>query len=149
MVWAIAVGIAIVLAARHFVRTVYQGRALAGFFGVSEDYNAKSYTPIRVEEKVPQHRKRPIAGLLHSVLAVFSWTLPGVELTFGQSECFGLGGGVFEGWVGVIDLTFSFLFVVIIVVGYLATVLICIVMKAELIDNPNRAGTLERLYHPS
>ena len=86
MVWAIAVGIAIVLSARHFVRTVYQGRAFSGFFGVSEDYTGKSYSPIRVEEKAPQHRKRPIAGLLHSVLAVFSWTLPGVELTFGQSE---------------------------------------------------------------
>ncbi|KAK7676992.1 hypothetical protein QCA50_020021 [Cerrena zonata] len=115
MVWAITVAIAIVLSARHFIRAMYQGRAFTGLFGVSEDNTGKSYTPINVEEKVPIHSKRRIAGFAHSVLALFSWTLPGVELSFGQ---------------------------MIIVGGYLATVLICIVMKAELVNNPNRAGFL-------
>lgn len=86
MVWAITVAIAIVLSARHFIRAIYQGRAFTGLFGVSEDNTGESYTPINVEEKVPIHSKRRIAGFAHSVLALFSWTLPGVELSFGQSE---------------------------------------------------------------
>ncbi|CAL1697507.1 unnamed protein product [Somion occarium] len=114
-VWAVAVGIAILASLPHLVRAIRRGRAFTGFFGVSEDHSGKKYVPIRVEEKLPAQRMKRVAGVLYTLVSFLRWTIPGVELNFGQ---------------------------MILVAGYLATVIICIVMNSQLINNPNRAGFL-------
>ncbi|THH28732.1 hypothetical protein EUX98_g5458 [Antrodiella citrinella] len=114
-VWAAAAVIAIICSLPYLVHSIRTRRAFTGVFGVSEDVFGKPYAPVStVAETQPTHRRRGrVAVWAESVISMFSWTLPGIELTFGQ---------------------------MILVAGYLATVLICITMDSELITNPNRAG---------
>ena len=61
----------------------------------------------------------------------------GFGLDLGQSMCFGDTRLETTSW----NTDFRICCSVVVVVGYVATVLVCITMQAPLMDNPNRAGT--------
>ncbi|KAH8093109.1 iron reductase [Cristinia sonorae] len=113
-IWATAAGIAILCSLPYFVHAVKSGRAFTSLFGISEDWSGKLYAPVpTVAEKPVRKRRRTPVVWLESIVSLLRWTLPGVELSFGQ---------------------------MIVIIGYLATILICSTMGADLVTNSNRAG---------
>ncbi|KAL4246943.1 hypothetical protein ABKN59_007704 [Abortiporus biennis] len=123
-VWTVAFGIALLYNLPHLLRAIRRRRAFTGLFGIWEDLSGSYYTPVNDghDKKLSQRNgTNKLWGLLTMLLSTLRWSIPGLELSFGQ---------------------------VIIIAGYLATVLICITMNAQLVTNPNRAGFLALAQFP-
>lgn len=133
-IWVSLVGSAILLSAPSLLRGIKNRRAFAGFWGIWEDWNIYHITPGVQEKPVRQRLKldtrRRVAGVLKGIGSIFYRTLPGIELNAGQSISLHHPG----------DTILTAVSLVFVIIGYLVIVLICIVLKAPLIDNPNRAG---------
>ncbi|EMD32717.1 hypothetical protein CERSUDRAFT_118461 [Gelatoporia subvermispora B] len=121
IVWASAIGVAVLVSVPHTAKALRSGRLFRGFFGVTEDVSGKRYTPVGAVDKDPIPGKRKFSALCETLASPASWSLPGLELNFGQ---------------------------ILVLVGYLVLLLICIIMNAPLIDNPNRAGFLALAQFP-
>lgn len=135
-VWAIAAVVAILASLPYFIHSVKNGRAFAGLLGLSEDLHGKHYTPIAAEEKHPAKKRRRIVAWAESALASLRWSLPGIELSFGQSEYCTSHGIAYPLTLGIRRI------LVLVTAGYLATLVYCITKDSVLITNPNRAGFL-------
>lgn len=120
-IWATAVGIAILISLPHLIRALRTGRAFTGLFGVSENLGSPRYEVPRSHDTIPKRSTRRLPAIYDVFFAAFGWTLPGLELTFAQ---------------------------LVVIAGYLMSVIVCIVMDSELIDNPNRAGFLAIAQFP-
>lgn len=85
--WTTVAAAGVVASLPHLYRSVRQGRAFTGAFGVTESWNAKQYVP--AEERQPRKRGTPwkLWIGIRSARAVFAWTLPGFDVSVGQSEC--------------------------------------------------------------
>lgn len=85
IIWAAGVGIAVLAAVPQVVRALRRGRLVRGWlFGVSEGRN---YSPATGSDIVPPKSKRRVFGFLETLQSVTLWSLPGIELDVGQSEC--------------------------------------------------------------
>ncbi|KAF8890942.1 iron reductase [Infundibulicybe gibba] len=115
IIWASCVGAAVLFAAPHLIRSIRSGRAFVDLFGISENLDSKRYEPIMTSEKEVRHRRSRLTGILSTIGSCVLWSPPGIELNVGQ---------------------------LFIVAAYIATVLVCIVKDAPLVDNSNRAGFL-------
>ncbi|KAE9391414.1 hypothetical protein BT96DRAFT_967598 [Gymnopus androsaceus JB14] len=117
IIWASCLGAAIVFASPYLLKSIRNGRAFAGFFGISEDFEGRGkYESVDRTRKKTSKRSptiRRIEGVLSVIRSVGLWSPPGLSLNFGQ------------------------LFVVL---AYLIIVLICIIMGSQLVSNSNRAG---------
>ena len=86
IIWASLAGFAILASAPHLLNSIRKGRAFKGFFGVSEHFGRKNYSPVVSEENIPRGSSRRASALVRSLGSVMLWSLPGLELTMGQSE---------------------------------------------------------------
>ncbi|EIN03568.1 hypothetical protein PUNSTDRAFT_116967 [Punctularia strigosozonata HHB-11173 SS5] len=126
IIWGTAAGIAILISLPHLLRAIRSRRAFAGLFGVWEDWSGKAYQPVAASDERKRSGGSPgwkdrVRGVARIVTSALLWTLPGTEVDVGQ---------------------------MLIIIGYLVTVLVCITMKSELISNPNRAGFLALAQFP-
>ncbi|TFY75798.1 hypothetical protein EWM64_g8214 [Hericium alpestre] len=121
-IWASFTGAAIVLALPYLVRSIRNRRAFTGLFGVTEDLNGR-YEPITSKEDTGVEETTRMRTVKRSVLwasfktfsSVYLYSPPGLGMDLGQ---------------------------ILVVAGYLATVIACVVTDAQLISNANRAGFL-------
>jgi hypothetical protein len=102
MVWVTAVGISILLSLPHLIRAVRSRRAFHDFFGVIEDVDKymalfdhdrgdNSGDPNHEDmRRVPRRdwRKDWLRKILNTTGATLLWTVPGLELSIGQSGWF-------------------------------------------------------------
>ncbi|KAI0776531.1 iron reductase [Trametes elegans] len=122
IIWAVGVGLAVLASVPHVVRALRSGRLLRGWlFGVSEDLKNRNYSPAVSIDTVPPKSRRTVSGVLETLWSTTLWSLPGIELDLGQ---------------------------MIVIAAYLAVLIICITMNAQLMDNPNRAGFLALAQFP-
>jgi len=117
LVWSGAVAVFTIVSLPAFVRAMRHGRIWQGFKGISPGFAAttKSYQAVS-EKEIPPATHKPtsaLAGILMTLKHALLWTPPGLELDLGQ---------------------------IIILIIYCLVLVICIVYKAPLMDNPNRAG---------
>ncbi|KDQ49465.1 hypothetical protein JAAARDRAFT_187039 [Jaapia argillacea MUCL 33604] len=127
IVWASLAGLVLLLSLPAFYRAIKRGKTFEALLGVREDWKG-IYLSVGTPEKDegldvvdigrPETMKRTRGRQLASSLFVrirgaMLWTIPYLELDVGQ---------------------------ILIVVGYLTTVLVCIIRNAPLMSNPNRAG---------
>ncbi|TFK50651.1 iron reductase [Heliocybe sulcata] len=118
IIWASFIGFAILLALPRFLRAVRRGRAFDTLFGIWEDWSGKGFykgVPIKDLEPRQDRKWRVSSGIVRTVISTLLWTIPKSEISLGQ---------------------------LLVVGGYLATVLVCMIKNAPLIENPNRAGFL-------
>ncbi|THH15440.1 hypothetical protein EW146_g5043 [Bondarzewia mesenterica] len=115
IVWTVALGLVIVASLPRSVRAVRSRRAFTGLFGIWEDVAGKWYASAEAKERIPKRKNRKLAALLQTIGSVLLWSPMGVGLDLGQ---------------------------ILVVVGYIITIILCITLNAPLIDNPNRAGFL-------
>jgi hypothetical protein len=83
--WTSVVAAAVIASLPYFYRSVRQGRALTGAFGITESWNKNQYVP--TEERRPRKRGtscRFWVGVMRA-RAIFSWTWPGLDISVGQS----------------------------------------------------------------
>jgi ferric-chelate reductase len=88
IVWASAVAVAVVASLPALWRSLRSGSAYKGFFGVSETLGG-SYRPVSStpEKTSPPRRKRNLPqALIETVTSTLRWSLPGLEVDFGQSR---------------------------------------------------------------
>lgn len=134
IVWASIAAFFVLAALPGFVLTIRAGRVRDALFGIREDF--KSYEPLPGRRKEAMHSKPSrfgrLLGSLSFVKAFTIWTMPLIGLDIGQRTLFSL-----------LTLTsYSNIYLVTLVIAYYVTIILCIVLNAELIDNPNRAGFL-------
>ncbi|KAA1466991.1 iron reductase [Dentipellis sp. KUC8613] len=115
IVWASFTGLAVVLSLPYLLRSIRARRAFTGLFGIWEDLSGKRYASVAGSGEAPSRRRSRIGAVLRSVGSVLLWSPPGLRLDVGQ---------------------------MLVIIGYLVTIIICIVMNAELVSNANRAGFL-------
>ncbi|KAL5534772.1 hypothetical protein ACEPAG_1236 [Sanghuangporus baumii] len=117
IVWASAAAFFILAALPTLVWSLQSGRFHDALLGVREDLN--SYEPIVVRtgrtKQSGSSRFERVSGWVSSSKAPAMWTVPLLGLDIGQFT---------------------------LVVAYYTTIVLCIVLNAELVDNPNRAGFL-------
>ncbi|OBZ74630.1 Ferric reductase transmembrane component 3 [Grifola frondosa] len=121
IIWACGVGIAVVASLPYLVRSIKNGRAYRGLFGVTEDIAGRHYTSATSAERDPGRAKRRLSAICETAWSFTFWSIPGIELDLGQ---------------------------MLVIAGYLVLVIICITMNAPLIDNPNRAGFMALAQFP-
>lgn len=121
IVWATAVGVAIVASLPSLIRSIRNGRAFCDLFGVREDFGKTRYTATVSEDVKPSKNSRKIVAVEESAWSIVRWSIPGVELT---------------GWQ------------MLVIAAYLILLICCIVIDSELIDNPNRGGFLALAQFP-
>ncbi|OCH86238.1 iron reductase [Obba rivulosa] len=121
IVWASVVGAAVLVSVPHVAKALRSGRLLRGFFGVTEDLSGTRYAPVGTADKEPQPGRRRLSAFYETVASASFWSLPGLELNIGQ---------------------------ILVLAGYVVLLLICIIMNAPLIDNPNRAGFMALAQFP-
>jgi hypothetical protein len=85
IIWASLAGVAILASTPHLLNSIRRGRAFKGFFGVSETFGRKNYSPMVSEEKMPERSSRRLSALLQSIASIRLFSLPGLELNMGQS----------------------------------------------------------------
>ncbi|EKM52899.1 uncharacterized protein PHACADRAFT_261585 [Phanerochaete carnosa HHB-10118-sp] len=125
VIWSVAVVVAAIASAPRLWRSLKTGNAYKGLFGVREyssvheSYSAVAPSPDRAA--LPSKRRKRVFVLAESLLSALRWTLPGVELDFGQ---------------------------MLVIVGYLTSVLLCLTINSQLISNPNRGGFLVLAQFP-
>lgn len=131
--WTSVVAAGLIVSLPYFYKSVGQGRALTGAFGVTESWNAKQYAPI--EERKPCKRGTSWKfwmGVIRA-RAIHSWTLPGFDVSVGQSE-----QRLF--FFFRISDALTWMALVLLIVGYFAALVSCILLKSQLSTNSNRAG---------
>ncbi|KAJ3576050.1 hypothetical protein NP233_g685 [Leucocoprinus birnbaumii] len=134
MVWVAGVGLAVLFCLPHFIRGLRTKRVLHDVVGIREkvDGYIALYDPetdeLRQLATVPMPiiersdwRKDLLRKVINRASAPVLWTVPWVELNVGQ---------------------------MLIIIGYLLTVILCVVLKAPLIENPNRAGFITLAQFP-
>ncbi|KAI0743320.1 ferric reductase like transmembrane component-domain-containing protein [Irpex lacteus] len=123
IVWAAAVAIAVTASLPKLLPAIRSGRMFKGIFGVSETFSSSySAVPSSPEKGIlPRRRRNRLLAIFETAASTLRWTLPGLEVDFGQ---------------------------MLVVIGYLVTVLICVTMDAELISNANRGGFLALAQFP-
>jgi len=83
--WTSVVAAGIVVSLPRLYRSVKQGRAFTGMFGVVELWKETPYI-LAEERQLREHRTPWRLGVnLKRGKAVFSWTLPGFDISVGQS----------------------------------------------------------------
>ncbi|KAJ4480196.1 iron reductase [Lentinula aciculospora] len=128
IIWGSCLGASLLFAVPRLARSIRNGRAFAGFFGVKEDWEGRgkyeavtensdnsSTTRKRTKSRSPSSAVRTVEGILSVIRSVALWTLPGLGLNAGQ---------------------------IFVILAYLIIVLICIIMDSQLVNNSNRAGFL-------
>ncbi|KAH7920823.1 iron reductase [Leucogyrophana mollusca] len=121
IIWCSVLGFAIVVSLPALLLSIRNGRALKGFFGVSEDLSRKGYRSVTNDEKLARRLGRKISALWSAVNSPRLWAPPHLKLNAGQ---------------------------LFILAAYLAIVLVCIIKDAPLVSNPNRAGFLALAQFP-
>lgn len=125
-VWVSGVGLFVLFFLPHFIRGLRAGRVLHDVFGVREkidgfialydletdDVCRSNDLPMQRVERV-DWRKDWIRKVINRIGAIVLWTIPWVELNVGQ---------------------------LLVIAGYLLTVIFCITLHVPLVDNSNRAG---------
>ena len=137
--WTSVVAASVAVSLPYLYRSIKKGRAFTGTFGVIESWKSKQYVP--VEERQPQ-KDGTLRGLrinLRRARAVFAWTLPGFDVSVGQSER--------DFSLHLAPL--PWFFVVVLIAGYFATLVSCIVLKSQLTINANRAGEKIQPHAPN
>ncbi|KAH0834213.1 iron reductase [Lanmaoa asiatica] len=123
-IWCSCLGAVLVVSFPSLVHALRRGRALTGFFGVSEGSGKRGYSAVTSEEKPPSSpsqssrcpsRSRKMAAYWDAWVSVRQWSVPYLELNAGQ---------------------------IFVLVAYLTITLVCIIRDAPLVSNPNRAGFL-------
>jgi len=142
-VWVSAAGVCVLLALPRLLRSIRNGRFVAGMKGISWNYNgASDYQPITNSEKVegqmmPAKATRRTDRLRALITALATWSLyspPYLRLDIGQSTCPAPKRSA------VLCLALIKYIVVLVLLGYLTILLICINKDAQLLFNSNRAG---------
>lgn len=84
--WTSVAAAGIVASLPRLYKSVKQGRAFTGIFGVTESWKATPY--VLAEERRLRERGTPwkLGTNIKRVWAVFSWTFPGSDISVGQSE---------------------------------------------------------------
>jgi ferric-chelate reductase len=87
-IWCSCLGAAIIISLPSLLHALTQGRALAGFFGLSEGSGKIWYSAVISEEKTPPSPslsgRRKIAIYWDSLVSVRQWSVPYLELNAGQ-----------------------------------------------------------------
>lgn len=149
--WASAAALCALVALPGLVRSARQGQLTAGLRGLGEDFEHKAYQPIADdgdEKKLvyadTAGSSRPAStpgwGLRARGWAAALGTLtlyspPYVGLDLGQSECFACIAGKL-----LVIASIAIFLIVFVILGYLVTLMACILHKSQLRDNGNRAG---------
>ncbi|KAJ3860273.1 iron reductase [Lentinula novae-zelandiae] len=127
IIWGSCLGASLLFAAPRLVRSIRNGQAFTGFFGIKEDWEGKgNYEVVTLNDPKTKNTARrglsstpamirTIEGIISMIRSVSLWTLPGLGLNAGQIS---------------------------VVLVYLIIVLICIIMDSQLVNNSNRAGFL-------
>ncbi|KAJ3900337.1 iron reductase [Lentinula edodes] len=127
IIWGSCLGASLLFAAPRLVRSIRNGQAFTGFFGIKEDWEGKgNYEAVTLNDSKAKNTARrglsstptmirTIEGIISVIRSVSLWTLPGLGLNAGQ---------------------------IFVVLAYLIIVLICIIMDSQLVNNSNRAGFL-------
>lgn len=111
--WTSVVAAGVIVSLPHFYKSVRQGRAFTGIFGVTESWKTNQYVPVEERRPSKQGSSRKFWIGVMRARAIFSWTLPGFDVSVGQ---------------------------MLLIAGYFATLVSCILLKSELSVNSNRAG---------
>ncbi|KAJ7722393.1 hypothetical protein B0H16DRAFT_1385845 [Mycena metata] len=124
MMWGIALALAIVLAAPRAFRLRSLRQSLTGLLGIRvrdeyervpmQDDDGREGRTTMAERKAVE-TGNPVTTLGRVLDSMRLWNVPGIPLNVGQ---------------------------MVVVAGYAAFALVCIVLKAPLMENPNRAGFL-------
>ncbi|KAF8647908.1 hypothetical protein AX16_006440 [Volvariella volvacea WC 439] len=122
IIWASVAAAAIIYSLPSLVHAVRTGRALTDFFGVYEVWDSDHAPKQRVERSNSSRndaqrptRGRKLRGLLQTLSSTVYWSSPGINLNAGQA---------------------------FLIATYIVTVLVCMIYKAPLKSNSNRAGFL-------
>jgi len=116
-VWAGAAALFTILSIPAFIRAARNGRIWQGSVGISSSLatEPKSYDTLLEKELAPRTSKPSslLGGTLVTLKHFVLWSPPGFDIDLGQ---------------------------ILILIVYFLVLVICIVYKAPLMDNPNRAG---------
>ncbi|KAJ3795542.1 iron reductase [Lentinula aff. detonsa] len=123
IIWGSCLGASLLFAAPRLMRSIRDGRAFTGLFGIKEDWQERGKYEAVVTRKnmartaysPPSRLVRTVEGIVSAIRSIALWTLPGIGLNAGQ---------------------------MFVVLAYLIIVLICIIMDSQLMNNSNRAGFL-------
>jgi len=129
--WTSVAAAGIIISLPYLFKSVKQGRAFTGTFGIAESWSGKQY--VLAEERQPRKRGAlwKFGVFIRRAGNVFGWTLPGFDVSVGQSE---------HGFSFTFQTTYQWLVLVLLIAGYFATLISCIVLESELTTNANRAG---------
>ncbi|KAJ7590895.1 hypothetical protein C8J56DRAFT_782506 [Mycena floridula] len=117
-IWVSCVATAVVFCAPSLVLSLMKGRALTGFWGIREEWG---YKPVSsTSERLVANRSTMnigtrVSAVLKGLGGIVYWTPPGIEHNAAQ---------------------------IFVILSYLVIVLVCVILKAPLMSNPNRAGFL-------
>ncbi|KAH7911479.1 iron reductase [Hygrophoropsis aurantiaca] len=121
IIWCSALGFAVLVSLPTVILSIRNGQAFKGFFGISEDFGKKGYRSVAINQR-PIHRSvRKVSALWNAMNSVVLWAPPKLKLNVGQ---------------------------IFIILAYLSAVIVCIIVDAPLISNPNRAGFLALAQFP-
>ncbi|KAJ3995058.1 iron reductase [Lentinula boryana] len=123
IIWGSCLGASLLFAAPRLIRSIRNGRAFTGLFGIKEDWQARGkYEAVVTKKNMARttyssssRLVRTVEGIISAIRSIALWTLPGIGLNAGQ---------------------------MFVVLAYLIIVLICIIMDSQLMNNSNRAGFL-------
>ncbi|KAF9553360.1 hypothetical protein CPC08DRAFT_697815 [Agrocybe pediades] len=129
IIWPSVLAFFILLSLPNLLRSLRNGRAYSTLLGISEDIGGREYDAVllldRSEAKRPLAKRAFSLRLLENFVgrlgSIFYWTLPGIGLNAGQ---------------------------ILVLAGYIVTVVLCIVLDAPLISNSNRAGFIAIAQFP-
>ncbi|TFK26125.1 ferric reductase-like transmembrane component/FAD binding protein [Coprinopsis marcescibilis] len=116
IIWTSVLAFFVLISLPHLIRSIRNGRAFKGVFGVSESWGEPRYQALSSgsNETISKgSNKRPVDAFVDKFLSICWWSLPGLELTLGQ---------------------------VVILGGYIVAVLTTIMTDANLNKNSNRSG---------
>ncbi|KAI5117821.1 hypothetical protein M0805_004951 [Coniferiporia weirii] len=124
IVWASVAAAAIFFSLPHLFRSLRKGYLRTSIVGFSEDLNGRAYEPVAADvraksktgaKKVTRKDRLTVklVGLVSAVRSLALLSVPQMGLDLGQ---------------------------IVLVIAYYVTLLLCITMHSELVDNPNRAG---------
>lgn len=84
--WTSVAAAGVIVSLPHFYRSARKGRIFAHVLGVTESWKEKEYVP--VEERQPSKRGKSwkFWMAVMRARAIFDWTLPGFDISVGQSE---------------------------------------------------------------
>lgn len=153
--WASAAALCALVALPGLVRSARQGQLTAGLRGLGEDFEHKAYQPIAEDSDEKKLAYADTAGSSRSAsrsastpgwgvrargwAAAFGtltlYSPPYVGLDLGQSECFACIARKL-----LVITSIAIILIVFVILGYLVTLMACILHKSQLRDNGNRAG---------